>query len=127
MADDELRQFAADLGRAGFRATQGAQRAVKKGALGIKTQMQADAKGSASFGALARWITFDIDMGGLSAEIGPAKGGGGSGSIGWGANIAYFGGANGGGGTVADPRGALDAEVPKFEQALLDAATEGLT
>ena len=52
-------------------------------------------------------------------EVGPRKGK--PGSI---ANIAYFGGANGGGGTVPDPRGALEAEAPRFEKALTDLVGE---
>ena len=53
-------------------------------------------------------------------EVGPAKKSGGSRGLGFGANIAYFGGARGGGGTVADPKTALDAEIPNFEAQLAD-------
>ena len=49
----------------------------------------------------------------IEAEIGPETGG--AGSL---AGFAYFGGVNGGGGTVPDPQGALDAEAPNVEKHL---------
>lgn len=86
---------------------------VAKGALNIKTAMQADMAESGHFGQAASSISYDQN--GLEAEIGPTKGS--PGSI---ANIAYFGGAHGGGGSVRDPMEAGLDELPKFEQAALD-------
>lgn len=36
------------------------------------------------------------------------------------AGIAHFGGANGGGGTLGDPKKYVDAETPRMEQAIAD-------
>lgn len=119
MADD-LRTFAADLGRARLSAIPAIRAVVAKGAVNVKTQMRADAAKSAHF-AIATTISYDLAVGGLAAEIGPVTGG--AGSL---ANIAYFGGVNGGGGTLPDPQLALDAEAPKFEQALADVVEKGL-
>lgn len=124
--DHELRQFAADLADAPQRIIGRVPLVVKKGAVNIKKQLQDEMSASASFGALAPSITFDILDDGFTAEIGPMKSSSGKRGLGFGANIAYFGGSNGGGGTVADPQGALDAEVPRFEKALLDLLGEAL-
>ena len=48
-----------------------------------------------------------------TAEIGPATGGRVVGDL---AHLAYFGGANGGGGTVRDPEVHLEAEAPNLEE-----------
>lgn len=110
---------------------------VEKGAANIKGDLRAEAFKSRHFGGMARSITYDMitsSGSGIEAEIGPTKGK--PGSI---ANIAYFGGSAwsgrknpgrgwqsgpGGGGTVEDPRGALDREAPRFERALADIAAE---
>jgi hypothetical protein len=115
----ELRAFAADLTSASFRSVLALRPVVKKGAVQIKDQLRREMSASTHFKGAAPGISFDITDGGLTAEVGPTKGG--PGSL---ANIAYFGTSRGGG-TVPDPRGALEAEVPKFEQAILD-AIEGL-
>lgn len=93
---------------------------VKRGALNIKNQLRDEAGRSRHF-KMARHISYDIEDGGRSAAIGPEKVG--AGNLG---NIAYFGGANGGGGTIPDPIGALEDETPRFEQALADALEEFL-
>lgn len=93
-------------------------RVVEKAAVNIKKQMQAEARGSKSFRGFAPAISYDIKARGafggaeVEAEIGPEKGS--PGSL---ANIAYFGTSRGGG-TVPDPRGALDAEAPNVERFL---------
>ena len=76
---------------------------MKKGATEIKKALQADAKKSRHFGQLAPTITYDLSptATGLDIEIGPDKDRAvRSGRPGPLANIAYFGGANGGGGTL---------------------------
>lgn len=110
----ELRTLATDLQRVPDKVQRGVRPVVSKGALNIKQQLAAEMGGSTHFGQIKRAISYDIkvDGGGVAAEIGPRKGS--PGSL---ANIAYFGGA-GGGGTVPDPSGALLAESDKFESAL---------
>ena len=108
---DELRQLAADLAKGiphdEIRAV------VDKSAQAVKKGMRADASGSRHF-KIASAITHEV-VGFAMAEVGPEKRGGGN----LGA-IAYFGGRNGGGGTIPDPVGPLEAEAPAFEQALGD-------
>ena len=116
----ELRSFAADLEKAPIVAVVKARTAVQESGKRIQKQMRADMASSVSFGAMARSISAEATDGGLGVEVGPAKKSGGSRGLGFGANIAYFGGARGGGGTVADPKTALDAEIPNFEAQLAD-------
>lgn len=108
----ELTELASDLGRAAKPAEVVA--VVRKGATNIKDDLRREAE--TKHFQFARAISFDM-VGAFAAEIGPERGS--PGSI---ANIAYFGGRNGGGGTVPDPSGALMREAPKFEEALLDLA-----
>ena len=115
----EVREFAADMRQVDSRLARHLKPVVEKGAHNIKTQLQEEMRGSRHFAPVARGITYDIVDGGYGAEIGPVKGS--PGSL---ANIAYFGSSRGGGGTVADPRGALDAEVPRFERSLADVAAD---
>lgn len=111
---DDLRKLAVDLSAAGRDVEKKVKPVLLKGALNIQRQLRAEMASSASFGALSRSITFDLD--GLAAEIGPAKkSGSGTRGLGFGANIAYFGTSRGGG-TVPDPEGALIEEYPKFER-----------
>lgn len=118
----ELQQLAADLSKAGSGIAAKVRPAVVKGAVNIKNQMRAEARGSRHFKGGARDIDFSMTsqkvfgVGVIEAEIGPRSGPGQPGSI---MNIAYFGTSKGGG-TVPDPQGALDAEAPRFEQALGD-------
>jgi len=122
----ELNAFAADLTQAPAELDGKILPVVEKGALNIKNQLVSEMRSSKHFKGVAGGISYDIHggqmfgRGVIEAEIGPTKGS--PGSL---ANIAYFGGARGGGGTVPDPQGALDAEIPKFEQALGD-LIEGL-
>lgn len=75
---------------------------MQKGAVEMKKNLQEDARGSKYFKQFAKKITYDTKLKakGVEMEIGPenektiGKGGG------PGAAIAYFGGANGGGGTL---------------------------
>lgn len=114
----EVRAFARDLRDASQRVAREVPRVVSKGALNIKTRMVDAMRSSVHFKGAARSISYDMRDGGFEAEIGPVTGPGGvPGDL---AHLAYFGGSHGGGGTVEDPQVALDAEVPRFERALLD-------
>lgn len=92
--------------------------AVTKGAVNVKKQLRDEMKQSSSFGKIAGKISFEQKVGKNSVEavIGPRADG-----VGKLENIAYFGGSRGGGGSVPDPSGALEAEAPKFEEAIMDA------
>ena len=116
--DSELRTLAADLSRAGDVAQDRVKGPLDKSAQAIKAAMQADARKSRHFR-----FAKDISIGSTESEreIGAEKGG--AGSL---AHIAYFGGANGGGGTVRDPQQALDDEAPNFEESLADAVEDVL-
>ena len=115
----ELREFGTELGKVPIRVAVGVRPAVKKAGTNIKQQLRDEMAQSGHFGQAAKSIGFDVTDGGLGVEVGPSRGR--PGSI---ANIAYFGGRNGGGGTVPDPRGALEAEAPRFEKALTDLVGE---
>ena len=114
----ELRAFSSELGRVPAKVVTGIRPAVRKAGVNMKNQLREEMKASRHFRA-AESISFDEGDGGMAVEVGPTKSG--AGNL---ANIAYFGGANGGGGTVPDPRGALDAEAPRFEKALTDLVGE---
>lgn len=113
----DARRFAADLTAATQRVVDQVPKVVERGALNIKNQMVDAMRSSAHFKGATRSISYDMRDGGFEAEIGPRSGPGEPGAL---ANIAYFGGSRGGGGTVEDPQVALDAETPRFEKALLD-------
>lgn len=146
----ELRAFAADLRHMPEALNRHAHKIVERGALNIKNAMVKDMSASTHFKPVAPTISYDVRVGGwgdtaaIEAEIGPdkARGGGrrrgertpgvrfnegdfrGSGkSAAALANIAYFGGARSGGGTVRDPQSVLDAERDEFI-AQLDALVE---
>lgn len=103
--------LSAFLGSVTPRVVAGAHKLVTRGAVNIKTSMREDVRESRSFRRIEPHI--DFDQVGLSAEIGPNKRG--AGNL---AHFAYFGGANGGGGTVRDPQRAAEEEAPRFERAL---------
>ena len=114
----EVKEFASELGKVPTKVVTGVRPAVVKAGVNMKKQLREEMDKSKHFKA-SRSINFDVSDGGLAVAVGPSKGK--PGSI---ANIAYFGGVNGGGGTVPDPRGALDAEAPRFEKALTDLVGE---
>ena len=114
----ELREFSSELGKVPTKVVTGIRPAVVKAGANMKNQLREEMDKSKHFKA-SRSINFDVSDGGLAVEVGPTKSG--AGNL---ANIAYFGGANGGGGTVPDPRGALEAEAPRFEKALTDLVGE---
>ena len=118
----ELRALINDLRDAPNLVRKEARSVISKGALNIKNQMRDEVAKSRHF-RFAHTVTYDIKGGAdsISAEIGPKSGG--VGSL---AGFAYFGGVNGGGGTVADPQGALDAEAPNVEKYLTELAEKAL-
>lgn len=113
----ELRAFAADLRHLPEALNRHTEAIVERGALNIKNRMVDDMRASTHFRPVARSITYDVRTGGwgdtaaIEAEIGPDKARDQAASL---ANIAYFGGSRGGGGTVRDPQSALDAETDEF-------------
>lgn len=117
----ELQAVAADLTAAGSGIAGIVRPIVHKGAMNIKAQMRTEMRASRHFRQIASAIDYSMHggmifgVGVIEAEIGPRTGS--PGSL---ANIAYFGGSRGGG-TVPDPKGALEAEIPRFEKALSDA------
>ena len=131
MDTSELRGLAADLTRAGSGVADKVRPVVHRGANNIARQMREEMGASRSFKGVAGSISYDMTgsggrmvfgVGVIEAAIGPVTGPGGvPGDL---AHIAYFGTSRGGG-TVPEPQGALDAEAPKFEQALAD-VLEGL-
>lgn len=114
----EVRAFAAELQTVPDSVVRKIPGVVKKGANNIKQTMAADFGRSRSFGMIGKTVSYDIQMDatGVEAEVGPNK----RFRAARLANIAYFGGANGGGGTIRDPERALEEEVPRFEAALSD-------
>ena len=118
----ELRALIADLREAPQLVRREARAVISKGALNIKNQMRDEVAKSRHF-RFAHTVTYDLKVSGdmIEAEIGPETGG--VGSL---AGFAYFGGVNGGGGTVPDPQGALDAEAPNVEKYLAELAEEAL-
>lgn len=118
----EFRTFASDMLRGLDAVPDETHRVVERAAVNIKDDLQRQMRGSAHFRPVAAGINYDMSAGYHTsrAEIGPDKGS--PGSL---ANIAYFGGANGGGGTVEDPQAALDREIPNLEQHLAE-VVEGL-
>lgn len=110
----ELRTLAADLTSAPAEVVRKVPAVVKRGATNIVNELR-DAMAASTYFQASRHITFDELDGGMAAEIGPEKVGAGNLAV-----IAYWGGANGGGGTVEDPQNALDREEPNFTRALGD-------
>lgn len=106
----ELTVLADDMVRASEQASREIAATLEKGAVNIKKRLRADFRQSAHFKQVARTVDYDRigsdDQ--VRFEIGPNTDFA-SAHL---ENIAYFGGSNGGGGTVPDPRVALDAETP---------------
>jgi len=111
-----LTAFTADLRALPEYARNDARQVLAKAGVNIKRQLQAEMSASQHFGQVARAISYEITdrAGSIELVAGPTKGS--PGSL---ANIAYFGGSRGGG-TVPDPRGALEAETPTASRYLLD-------
>lgn len=113
---DQIDQLSADLRALPEHARSDARQVINRGAVNVKRQLVSEMQTSPSFRGVASAISFDMEerAGSVEAVIGPVKGS--PGSL---ANIAYWGGSRGGG-TVPEPMGALQAEVPTTAQYLLD-------
>lgn len=112
----DLDNLASDLASSPERVMREIKQAVSKGALNIKNQLVAEASQSPHFKSVARSIGYDLKVDGNSAEgeIGPDKARSGSGGL----LGAYWGWSRGGGGSLPDPLGALEAEEAGFIDAL---------
>lgn len=119
------REFAATLQAAGDAALPAAQEVIKIGSQKLERQLQKEMRASPYFKGQAKGITHDVTVSGgtVTGEIGPETGRGRPGAL---SGIAYFGGANGGGGTVRDPELALAVEAPIVEKHLLDVVFKDL-
>lgn len=129
----ELTAFGNDLKRAAKVAAAGVKPIINKGAVNIKKQMRKEAFASEHFGPMGGTINFDLFVSpdAVWAEIGPDEdvhyGKGPKGTPGHLAAMAYFGGLKGGGGgTVKDPKEALEAEAPNVEKHLTDLIEKAL-
>lgn len=119
--------LARDLGRMPVDLAKKVGPVVNKTALEIKRGMQADLQKSKHFRQVARSIDYDVQEFGvfgsssLLAEVGPNADRHPAAAL---AGIAYFGGANGGGGTVRDPAFHLEEQASLMEKYIGD-LTEG--
>ncbi|MDF2915989.1 MAG: hypothetical protein K0S70_206 [Microbacterium sp.] len=111
----ELYRFASDVAKAAEAAVKDVDPIVRTEAHELKDQMNSDLAGSRHFRGAAGSVTYDsrFSVGTVGYEVGPDKGRRG-GAI---ANIAYFGGSNGGGGTV-DLDGTFKAAGDALEKNL---------
>ena len=102
----ELYALASDLGKMPQAMGRKCVPIFRRTALEVKRGMQADLRESRHFKQVAQSVDYDVTEGGvlgalsMSAEIGPNAERNSSAPL---AGIAYFGGVNGGGGTVRDP------------------------
>lgn len=135
--DTELRELIRDIDGVPRRAMKAAEAAAKRGVQNMKNDMVEEAKASDSFGQLAYTISYDErhTLRGVEYELGPDKDRtvaprrarrfrrgdpnrpNKPGAL---ANLAYFGGANGGGGHL-DFDGPIERELPNLEKHLGDA------
>ena len=112
----DLEGLAADLASAPGRVERGVKQVVSKGSLNVKNQLMREASGSMHFEQLARSIGYDLTATAdyVEGEIGPQK----ERDKAAGLLGAYWGWSRGGGGTLPDPIGALEAEQPNVTEAL---------
>lgn len=112
----ELRAFAATVGRGTERVSKDVDGIIRKGALQVKKQLQAEAQGVAHAPGFPASITYEVNASarGVEAEIGPREGGAGS------LALLYFGNSKSGP-RLPDPKGALDRESSNVEKFILDA------
>ena len=110
-------EYAGDMRAAQEVVANGLPAVVSKGALNVKNEWNAAFAGSGSFKGASGSVGYDLTTRARSveAEIGPNKSRRKAAAL---ANIAHFGGAHGGGGTVADPQTFLDNEAAGFTGAL---------
>jgi hypothetical protein len=117
-------KIAAEFSKAGDAILKEVGDSVSKGALNVKNQIIKDFKSSRHFkgGKSINWnrdVRYNrkVTAESIEAEIGPYVDNEGFGTL---VGIAIHGGSRGGGGTVADPLVALQAEEPRFIQATDD-------
>lgn len=135
---DDIRALERDLGQVPARLAANVVKVIPKTGLAMKKRMQADLRTSNSFKQVALSVNYDVKKLGfgddavIQVEIGPDKSlkvgtskRGGPRTPGNLANLAYFGGANGGGGTVPDPVVPMRLEAPVFF-GFMEMAAEGL-
>lgn len=126
--DTELRHLVRHIDSAPTRAMKAAEASAKRGMQNIKTELAKEAQASKHFKMIGPTISYDerFTRKGIEYELGPDKDhsvrGGKPGPL---ANIAYFGGANGGGGSL-DFDGPIDREMPRLENHLRDALGDAL-
>ncbi|NDK31183.1 hypothetical protein [Nesterenkonia haasae] len=97
---------------------------MRKGGVQMKRKMADAFKGSRSFRQVGRSVDFDFiessgfGIGHMEVEVGPNAHRNPAAAL---AGIAYFGGANGGGGTVPEPDQILEDEANTAVKFLADA------
>lgn len=108
----QVNRLVTDLGRIPGRVVPEVREIAERGALNVKNRMVADARGSRHFKQIAPTISYDESTraGLVSFDIGPDRSRDDAAKI---ANIAYFGGRNGGGGTL-DIEAGLVEEGPRL-------------
>lgn len=126
MSGDSLDDLAQDLGEEAETIGARIRPVMAKAALNVKTQLREEMSRSEHFKGATRDISYEIVelTSSIVARIGPTHGKDVPGSI---ANIAYFGGVKGGGGTVPDPIGAGEAEAPAMIEWLGNVTGEKVT
>lgn len=112
----QVRRLITDLGAVPRQVVPEVRKVAERGALNVKNRMVADAQGSRHFKQIARTISYDEKSSAdqVAFEIGPDRERDDAARI---ANIAYFGGRNGGGGTL-DIEAGLNEEGPRLAEHL---------
>ena len=125
----ELNRLALDLSRAGDDLVGKVRPVVSKAALNVKTDWNAALLASEHFKAAGGTVNYDLTrrVGDVEAEVGqdldrfPGQPGKAKAKRAAAlAGFAHFGGAHGGGGSVAGPQTFAAVEVPRLEKALND-------
>lgn len=119
----DVRRFAGVLLTSDKRVKPAVARAVKKGAVNVKKNAQDNIRAQTSSSYTKHYpkaITFDIQNGGLQAEIGPEVGR----TQAFLGKILEFGTATSPAMPHLDP--AIDAEIPAFEQGIMQAVDEAM-
>ncbi|WP_372699416.1 hypothetical protein [Arthrobacter sp. JSM 101049] len=124
----EITELVHDMGLAPAKLARKIKPIMAKTGLATKRRLQADLRASPHFKPAARSIDYDVKTFGfdgtgiIQVEVGPNAQRDTTAAL---AGLAYFGGSNGGGGTVADPVVAMRQEEPIL-LGFLEMATEGL-
>ena len=131
----QLKAFEAELRRSPRVVRDGVRPVIAKASLNIKNDWNDSFRQSRSFKGIAGSVSYDtkVTRDGIEAEVGPDK----SRHPGLAgppktrpaapmANIAHFGGARGGGGTVPDPQKHLDDEEPRLIKAMGDVISKAI-